>query len=219
LLSKLDQKQGNSALYFKIYPVLPAQVRSKLPYPISGDDIKALTLDHIRQTRRLSKDQVQTLADRVVRLRNPRLRMMGFRIILMKFQTDPAFLKLCRRLLHETHPGIRLEAAISLAESAIASDPGEPALAGILLSALESKEMRAPDLDLVWYRYGQQPPGGSGRFALPPTPPGFPRPPDPDDALRSMIITALDRLEPYLSQSQKDRFKKAAPNFPFTIGH
>jgi hypothetical protein len=95
LLSVLKQSRGNGALYFKLYRAMPAQLQVRMPYPLSRDDIKAMTLHHIIRMHRLPRDQVQTLADCVPTFDNPRVRMMGFNLI-MNYQTDPAFLKLCR---------------------------------------------------------------------------------------------------------------------------
>jgi hypothetical protein len=142
-------------------------------------------------------------------LGNPRVKMIGFNVMLMNYQTDPAFLKLCRTLLNDAHPGIRLKAAIYLAQSAIASDPGEPRLFPILLAALESSEQRKESLDLESYFYQQQPPGSPGPSAFLGRPQGVA---DPDDMLRSEIMRSLDRLERYLSDEQKKRLKRAKEN-------
>jgi hypothetical protein len=138
LLYTLERTRGSGAMYFKIYRAMPKQVQAKLPYPISGDDIRAITLDHIRQLRRRPREVAQTLATCVPSLDNPRVRMIGFNVMLMNYQTDPAFLKLCRTLLNDGNPGMRLQGAIYLAQSAIASNPGESRLFPILLAALES---------------------------------------------------------------------------------
>lgn len=211
LLSKLNTAQGNGSLYFSLHRSLPDWVQSKLPYPISGDDIKAIALDHIRKMSFRSGEQVQALANCVPGLRNPRLRMMGLYVMGMKHQTHPAFLALCRNLLNDPHPGIQLEAAISLADSANASDGAEPRLFPILLAALESKEKRNADLDVLIYQYLQQPPGGSGTpnpFAGSPRSPLLHFPP-PDQTLKRRIETALERLKPHLTQAEKDSLGKA----------
>ena len=207
LLAKLRTARGTSALYFKLYQILPVWVQSRLPYPISGDDIKAIALQHMGQMSIISAEQVETLADCVPRLRNPRLRISGFQVMRMKHQAHPAFLNLCRKLLNDEHPGIQLEAAVWLGKSSLASDPAEPRLFPILITALESKEKRRPNLDISGYTYEQWPPGT-------PKPLPFPLPPSayvvpPDQALRDRITGALDRLERYLTQEQKDHFRRA----------
>jgi hypothetical protein len=207
LLSKLKMARGNGPLYCKLYGILPVWVKSRLPYAISGDDIKSITLQHLRQMTRLSREQVQALADCVPGFRNPRLRMSGFQIMRMKYQADPAFPGLCRKLLDDEQPGIQLEAAIWLGQSALASDPGEPRLFPVLIAGLESKEKRKASADLNGYQYRQQPPGGSGR-------PSFPRlalvqSMPHEEWLRDEILRALYRLERYLSQEQKDRLRLA----------
>jgi hypothetical protein len=45
LLSNLQQRPGNGALYFKFYRAMPKWLQAKLRYPISGDDIKFITFD------------------------------------------------------------------------------------------------------------------------------------------------------------------------------
>jgi hypothetical protein len=207
LLAKLETAHGNGPLYAKLYRILPLWAQSKLPYPISGDDIKAMALHYLRQMRVMSSEQVQALADCVFRLRNPRLRMSGLQVMRMKHQAHPAFLKLCRKLMDDEHPGIQLEAAVWLGKSALASDPAEPRLFPILITALESKEKRKPNLDLSGYTYEQWPPGTSKPlpFLLPASPYVVP----PDQALKDGIEDALLRLKPYLTQEQKDRLRRA----------
>ena len=155
----------------------------------------------------MSGEQVQALADCVLRFRNPRLRMRGFDLMIMKHQSHPAFRALCRRLLNDKHPGIQLQAAIYLGQSGLASDPVEPRLFPILITALESKEKRQPSLDISGYAYQQWPPGTPKPFP-------FPFPPSvgvvpPDQALLGRITRALDQLERHLTQEQKDRLRRA----------
>jgi hypothetical protein len=207
LFYTLKHSQGNNALYFKLYQAMPKQVQAKLPYPISGDDIRAMTLMHISQMRG-TREVAPVFAGCVSDFDNPRLRMVGFNIMLMRYQTDAAFLKLCRKLLNDGHLGIELQAAVYLAQSAIVSDPGEPRLFPILLVALESREQRKLSLNLNGYFYQQHPPGSPG-------PSAFIRPPqlsqglaDPDEMLRGEILRALARLNPYLNEEQKNRFKQ-----------
>jgi hypothetical protein len=176
---------------------MPGSIQAKLPYPISGDDIKAITLDHIGRLRRpLPKHKVQSVADCVLMFRNPRLRMMGFYFMLRNYQTDPAFLDLCRNQLNDQNPGIQLQAAIYLGQSAISSDPREPMLFPILVAALDSKEGRKPSIELSSYYYQQQPPGSGALASAPFSPPYIL---DPDEALRNEIQRALDRLTRYLT--------------------
>lgn len=214
LIANLKAKRGNGALYFKLYRALSARLRTELPYPISGDDIQMITLHHIRQMQSFPKQQIQTLADCIPGLHNPRVRFMGFTDMRMKYETDPAFAPLCRKLLDDEHPGIRLEAAISLAESGIVADPREPRLFPILLSALESKKEREWSLDVSGYWFQQQPPGGSGRFTN-----RFPalvrQPQEPEEeTVRKRVLAAMDRLERHMSQEQKDRFHQAIRGSP-----
>jgi len=218
LLTKLRTARGNGYLYCKLYRILPRWFQSRLPYPISGDDIKSIALHHFQQMHAVSEEQVQALADYVPHLRNPRLRMCGFDV-LMKHQTHPAFLGLCRKLLNDDHPGIQLRAAIYLGQSGLASDPVEPRLFPILISALENKERRQSALDLSSYTYQQWPPGSPGPvpFRLPPGVGVV----SPDQAQLSEITRALDRLERYLTREQKERLRRAeqtesARNLPAT---
>jgi hypothetical protein len=209
LLALLKESHGNGAIYFRLYQPLPPRVQAKLPYPISDDDLKAITLDHIRRMPRLPSDQVRALAECVPDFANPRVRMIGFNLMLQQYQTHPDFLPLCRRLLNDAHPGVQLPAAIYLAQSAIVSDPAEPRLFPLLIGALESKPQRKTSLDLQKYAYQKQPPGGAGPLASPPLSKLFPGLQDPDIALQNEIVTALARLERYLTQEQKNRFNLA----------
>jgi hypothetical protein len=51
--------------------MMPAGIQSRLPYPISSDDIKAFSIGHLHKMKGLSGEQVQALADCVPRFRNP----------------------------------------------------------------------------------------------------------------------------------------------------
>ena len=208
LLANLQAKCGNGALYCKLCRVVPAWLRTRLPYAISKDDLRAITLGHIRKTGGFTRQQKQSLADCVTGFHNPRLRLMGFDVMRAKYETDPSFSPLCRKLLSDVHPGIRLKAAIALAETGIVADPREPRLFPILLAALESKKERERSLDVSGYWFQQQPPGGPGRirkaFLA-----GFQLSQEPEEAiLRRRVLTAMYRLERHMSQEQKDRFKQ-----------
>jgi hypothetical protein len=203
LLSILKAERGNGLLYFKLYRVLPGILQAKLPYPLSGDDIKAVTLGHIGQMRPLATEEVRSLAACIPSLGNPRLRMQGFYVMLSKYQTQPCFFEMCRQLLSDKHPGLQLEAAIYLAQSAIQADPEEPRLFPILMAAIQNKEQRKLALDIRGYRYQQQPPGGSGGWGG-----GLPGlKTDQDEPLRAEIMRALYRLERYLTPAQKDELR------------
>jgi hypothetical protein len=134
--------------------------------------------------------------------------MMGFYVMLRNYQTDPAFLNLCRKLLNDENSGIQLQGAIYLGQSAIKSDPREPRLFPILVAAVGSNERRRPCIDLSSYCYQQQPPG-SGVLVSPPSSPPYIM--DPDEALRNEIQRALDRLKRYLTQEQKRQVDQEAP--------
>jgi hypothetical protein len=173
--------------------------------------------DHLWQLHaRVSRNQLHELSDYVAEFENPRLRLLGMRFLDGNFQIDSGFLKLCQRLLDDPEPAIQLEAAILLAESAIMVNPNEPRLAQILLPAFENKQMRDHWVDLSWYGYQQNPPGGSGGAAMPRSqiPIGVQ---DQTEALQSRIQTALIRLEPYLTPEQQARFRelnKSQTNLP-----
>jgi hypothetical protein len=95
-----------------------------------------------------------------------------------------------------------------LAQSGIASDPSEPRLFPILVAALESKQQRKASFDLQSYAFQQQPPGSRGPSTRPI--PGWPHGlMDPDIGLQKEIRRALDRLERYMSEEQKNRLRQA----------
>jgi hypothetical protein len=176
-----------------------------MSYPISSDDIRMMTLQHMTKMRNLPGNHGQALADCVLALYSPRVRFAGLGLMRMKYETDPCFLVFCRKLLDDKHPRIQLEAAISLAESSIAKDPGEPRLFDILLPVLEPKEKREASLSIAYYCFEQQLPVGTGpeaawiaRSIVP-----------PEKALRSSVQLAMDRLERYLSSEQKKRLRQA----------
>jgi hypothetical protein len=153
-----------------------------LPYPISATEIRMAALEYLTlDMRGMSEEQMQELVDAVRRLPNPRLRMQGVTLLSMHDQPDPAFQELVRKLLSDAHPIIQLEAAIWVAESAIVGDPREPTVFPILVEALESKHVRASWLAFEPYIQ--------------------------DHELRIRIEHALIRLEPYLTQDQRDRLR------------
>jgi hypothetical protein len=214
LFANLKGKRGNGALYFKLYQALPVRLRTALPYPISGDDIQVITLRHIRQMQNFPKQQIQALADCVPSFHNPRVRLVAFNVVRAKYETDPAFSPLCRKLLDDEHPGIRLEAAICLGESGIVADPREPRLFPILLAALESKKERELSLEMRDYWYQQQPPGEPSRIrtAFPWFIPPQQKP--EEEYLRERVLRAMYRLEPHMSQKQKDRLRQVIRGSP-----
>ena len=204
LLGNLKDNRGDGTLYFKAFHALPSWVQVRLYYPILSDDIRAFTWNYLRKMPRLAREQINELVDCVPSLVNPRVRMSGFNFMRSHYETDPAFSNLCRELLDDADSGIRLEGAISLAESSIVSDPREPRLFPILIDGLQSKETRKGCLDISGYRFQQIPPGGTGNVM------GiYPGLPDQDQYLRTRIETALYRLKAHLPQDQKDRFTKA----------
>lgn len=207
LLATLINPQGDSAVYLKAYQLIPGQLKARVSCPISTDDIRAVSLNHMWQMRdRLSKEDLQALADCVSNLRNPRIRMHALALLREKYEGTPPFTSLCRKLLDDPDPAIRLEAAIPLAEAAIISDPAEPKLALTLLPALESKELRQHWADLNQYSYCQQPPGSLPKGATLYLPGRYSA--DQGEALKRRIRVALIRLEPYLEPQQKARFNE-----------
>jgi len=214
LLSNLKENQGAGTTYFQLYRALPQQVQKHLPHPILSDDIRSITWGHVRHMPRLPAEQVEALAGCVPNLTNPRLRAAGFETIRCNYETEPAFQYLCRALLVDPHPGIRLKAAVSLAASSIVSDPHEPRLFPILLEALENKEKRQLSLDIDGYTYRQVPPGGSRRSMSP-----FPGQPDQDVYLRDNILDALHRLKRHLTQPQQARLTEAISSLSNSTTH
>lgn len=208
LLEKVKTARGNSSAYFRVYRALPPWAQSRIPYPISGDDIRSIALGHIHRLPGISNDQVRTFAACVPGLPNPRLRLQAFDYVCMKHQRHPAFLELCRKLMEDEQPGIQLEAAICLGQSGLTADPRDPRLFPLLVAALEDKERRKATLDLRGYYYQQQPPGSGPPASLARFPhPAFVVP--PDEALVGELETALERLRRYVTQPEKDRLDRA----------
>lgn len=206
LISNLQGTRGSGNPYFRFYRVLPRWIQSRLQYPILDDDIKAISLSHIRSMSNVPLPQIQTLADCVSGFDNPRLRMMAFTLIRSKHQDHPIFLNLCRKLLNDEHSGLRLEAAISLAESSVVSNSCGPLLLPILLAAIDSKEEREACLTITSYSYQQQPPGGVGPLNSRTLSRFGPGRDSLDETLRRRVVNATNRLERYLNQEQKKPF-------------
>jgi len=208
LLSQFNPERASPTIYYRAYRVAPAGMKARLPYPIAADDIRAIVFGHLWQFRgRVSRDQLHYLADATANFENPRLRLRGLMFLTETYQIDSGFLRLCRRLLEDPEPAIQLQAAIPLAESAIRADPNDTRLAPILLAAFATKGVRDHWVDLNWYGFQQDPPGGAGgapAMPLRPIPVGHVQ--DENEMLRIRIKTALIRLEPYLTAEQRARF-------------
>ena len=206
LLAKLESPGGSGVLYANLYQTLPAWAQLRLPYPVSADDTRVMALNHLRQLPSLPPYQVQSLANAVQRLRNPRVKLAGFQE-LRRYQTSPAFLPLCRAFLEDENPSVQLQGAIELGLSALGSDPKEPRVFPILLAAYEQKALRKALVDLRSYDFQQWPPGTPRKRPVA-WPPGY-RPYDPAEALKEQIEDALLRLRPYLTAEQKESFRQA----------
>ncbi len=208
LLATLARPQGSPTAYWRAYQIMPGWLQARTPYPILSDDIRAVALSHLWEMRdRLSKQEFQALADYVPNLRNARLRLSAFNVASEKCEGTPPFRALCRKLLDDPDPALRLEGAIHLAESALSANPAEPRLALILLPAFERKELRQHCTEINGYSYRQWPPGrppkGVALYRLP----GYVSA-DQGESLKARIRIALIRLEPYLTPEQKVRFKE-----------
>lgn len=207
LLSKLQRPGGNGAIYCMLYSKLPGWIQARLPGALWPDDIRDTVLWDIGEIGRLRPDQVQALADCVPGLGNRQVRMSGLDTIRRRYQAHPAFLELCRKLLDDKHPGVQLEAAIYVGNSALASDPHEPRLFPILLAGFESKELRKATLDVENYIYRHWAP-----FRPVPRPavlPPYYGAINQDQILQGRIEDALLRLKPYLTEEQRERLGRA----------
>ena len=210
LLGNLIQNRGSGVLYIKAYRSLPARVQSWLPFPILSDDIRSVTWRLIWNMPVLATEQADALTHCLPNLANPHLRMDGLLALHNNYRTEPSFASMCRNLLNDASPGIRLQAALFLTESATLSDPREPRLFPILIDGLENKGTRASNREVSSYGYQQLPPGGSRNLTLL----ASPSDPDQDEAFRKWILRSLQRLKPYLTQEQKNRLSKAiSPQF------
>jgi hypothetical protein len=208
LLSNLRERRGNSLIYFELYRVLPRWTQRRLPYPISGDDIRAISINYLFKLKDVPGTDYGPLAESITKLSSPRLRFFGFGHFMVDRQRDPVFLSLCRKLLNDDNSAIRLTAAIWLADSQSMLDPTDSRLFPLLIDGLQNKAVRDAQQDLCSYAFGQ-PPGGSGmRRPFPSMPPT--NMPDLDDAMQQRIIRALEQLwlRGYLTPEQKELVKR-----------
>jgi len=214
LLSTLKHNRGNGALYEKAYRIMPAWMKNRLPYPLSSDVIKAITLDYLEgMARNLGSEQLDAVADSVPSFHNPRLTMhfLSSRWLREMYEVAPRWPKLHRKLLNDDDPGIRLEAAMCLAESAFVSDPDKPRLFSILIAGLQGKADRKRNLEIGGhYHFRQPPPGGLGELVSQ----------HEDKALQTRIWSALERLKPCLTPEENARLsqvERPKPNEPQQI--
>ena len=153
--------------------------------------------------RDMPPEWLAALAKLVPDLKNPRVRQRALITvqILAQGRRDSSLISLCKDLLDDSNFGVRLRAAILLAEL----EPGETGSFPILIGALEDKEKLISRRAISSYRY-RQPPSGAAIGNLPtlPTKP-FPSatPKDIEKAERQAVIGALERLMPKLDEQQK----------------
>ncbi len=209
LLGNLKERRGNGNLYFRAYRAMPSWARAHLAYPLLDDDIKSITLDHIRKMQWLLLERDDLLADCIVNFSNPRVKMWG--ISLMHNYRTLSSINMFRKLLDDPHPGIRLEAAIFLAEWASESEARDPRLFSILIVGLENKKMRDAMVNIRNYSYQKQPPGGTGTMM-----PFSSRVGNTDDNERRRIQSALNSIDRHLTPEQKERLAQVESNLSQT---
>jgi len=204
LISMLN-KRGNSSLYFKLYRAMPRPIQSRLQYPISGDDIRMMALGYLAKTpnfpNAIPEELLARLARRVPDLSNPRVRLGGLHTLdqLTRYEVEP-LLSLCRHLLDDPHFGIRLDAALMLADLGIK----EPRSIPVLLAALEDKEKLHSTWSISTYAFGQ-PPGGSGNGAAG----GFQTLVEFAEMERKRVLHALELLDLQLNEHQKSLVRRS----------
>jgi hypothetical protein len=222
LLHKLKANRGSGAFYVKVYRAMPKLIRAQLPYPMFGDDIKLRTLIRIgevlkemnkAQLHGITREEFHALGDCVASLRNPRLKMDGLILLRVQYESDPlwykaGWLQTCKKFLNDSDLGIQLEAAINMANAAFPANPNEPRLFPILLGALDGKQRRKANLDLLQGWNFQPPPGAPANPAKTATNRGGV---DMDHNLESRVWTALQRIKRFLTEEQRDRLSKARP--------
>jgi hypothetical protein len=206
LLSNLRERRGNSLVYFKLYRMLPRLTQRRLPYPISEDDIRAISINYLFKLQDLPGAEFGSVAECTPNFGSPRLRLFSLGHFIVERQGDPAFLPLCRKLLNDNNSAVRLDAALCVANSESKSDLTDPRLFPILIDGLQNKALRDADLDLRMYTFGQ-PPGGSGMRRFPSMPSNMP---DEDKFTQKRIIRALEGIwfRGYLTSEQKEVIKR-----------
>jgi hypothetical protein len=206
LISNLRERRGNSLVYFKIYKILPRWTQRRLPYPISEDDIRAISINYLFKLQDVPGAEYGSLGECTPTFSSPRLRHFALGHFMVDRKGDPAFLPLCRKLLKDDNSAIRLEAAICVADSESKSDLTDSRLFPILIDGLQNKALRDANLDLRTYFFGQ-PPGSSGmgmrRFQSS-------NMPDQGKFLQQRIIRALNGIwfRGYLTSEQKQLIKR-----------
>jgi hypothetical protein len=206
LISNLRERKGNSLAYFKLYKILPRWTQRRMPYPISEDAIKAISINYLFKLKDVPGAEFGALAECTPSFSNPRLRLFSLGHFLVELRGDPAFLPLCRKLLNDNNSAVRLDAAICLADSESKSDLTDSRLFPILIEGLQNKALRDANLDLCGYYFGQ-PPGGSGMGRFPSMSSNVP---EQDKFLQKRINGALNQLwyRGYLRPEQKELLKR-----------
>jgi len=206
LISNLRERRGNSLVYFKLYRMLPRWTQRRLPYPISEDYIRAISINYLFQLKDVPGAEYGSLGECITKFSSPRLRFFGFGHFMVDRQGDAAFLPLCRKLLNDDNSAIRLEAAICVAGSESKSDLTDSRLFPILIDGLQNKALRDANLDLRTYYFGQ-PPGSSGMRRFPWMASNMP---DQGMFLQQRIIRALNGIwfRGYLTSEQKEVIKR-----------
>ncbi len=162
LLANLKERRGDGVLYFKTYRALPAWIQRKLRYPILRDDIKTCSWDYLGWVHDLTEEQIEELCGCVPKMENPRVRISALNSIAGLYGTYPAYFALCRKLLDDPNPAIRLKAAIRLAQRPKRFQEQQARLFPILIEGLKIKERRRLLNEISYYNFGKIPPGGTG---------------------------------------------------------
>ena len=121
--------------------------------------------------------------------------------MLAQGRRDASLISLCKDLLDDSNSGVRLKAAILLAEL----EPGEIGSFPILIGALEDGEKLNSSLAITGYWYRKPSGGVGGQPATPFTFKPFTgqTPGSLEKAERRRVLQALQRLMPKLDEQQK----------------
>lgn len=207
LFSQLKQRESLiNSVYFKVYPALPAFLRTRAPLPVARSDIQFMTLRYLEFLGPLPAECVKQVARCVPQMEDDRVRFNAMFSVVHQMnhpENEPWFGEMLEILLRDSHFLVQLDAAIELSKRT----PPFANTLPVLLRGLTNYPLVSQSLWVRGYAYGL-PPGSTNPPRLAPffLRTGSARMPDQATMKQIEVLEALGRLEPRLDAARREQF-------------